>query len=411
MEGANLNPEGAAAAPESTQRSFDDSTMSKLNALGIDPSDSSAMADLGFGSMTSDPDKGDNNSIAHLQAEGDSSYQNTPSAPTEPQGDAGEPAATEPQGDAGEPQSTTTVDHPFFGGKKDLAANQKPAPTDLKGLEDVNQYIASKLEGVTDVDSLVSNYQKINSEMEAYKTIKAEYDRIEQSFEKMPPELLKAIDMAEKGEDWKGLLINSPKLDFGADADSLAKEDLIKAYFGDQFTADDFEAADPNSDYHDANVERMVNLAHAQAKEKFNNDKTKNTLTLEEAKRSSEQKTQLYTESISKSLGSVKSFIPDVSEEYLSSISSDLLESKQNLLFSNPDGTVKDDAALRYALAKDGVEIFQQLQKVIQSQAETITNQELLARKSQTPPAGSGSSPASANSGIRPEVAEYIKNL
>ena len=410
MEGANLNPEGAATAPESTQRTFDDSTMSKLNALGIDPSDTSAMADLGFGSMTSDPDKGDNNSIAHLQAEGDSSYQNTQQPAAEPQGTQ-EPAATEPQANPDSAESATTVDHSFLGGKKDLGASTKPAPTDLKGLEDVNQYIASKIEGVQDVDSLLSNYEKMNSEMEAYKTIKAEYDRIEKSFETMPPELLKAIDMAEKGEDWKSLLSSSPKLDFGLDADSISKEDLVKTYFGDQFTADDFEAADPNSDYHDANVERMVNLAHAQAKEKFNADKAKNTLTLEQAKRSSQEKAELYNSSVSKSLGSVKSFIPDVSEEYLSSISSDLLESKQNLLFSNPDGTVKDDAALRYALAKDGVEIFQQLQKVIQSQAETITNQELLARKSQTPPAGSGSSPANANSGIRPEVAEYIKNL
>lgn len=416
MEG--LNPQEGAQAP--TQRVFDDSTMSKLNALGIDPSDSEAMSSLGISTeapVTADPEAGmDNNSNSQLAAEGAEQNRelNTDGPSVEEQGQSTQPdSQEEPTTEEGSPENVAAaiVDHPIFGGKKDLGASKNPGPSDFEGADDVNQFISSKIDGISDVNSLVSNYQELNAQLEEYKVIKQEYDRIDQSFQNMPPELLKAIDMAEKGEDWKGALANSPNLDFGKDADSVDKTALIKAYFGDQFTAEDFEAANPDSDYHDSSTERLVNLAYSQAKDKFNADKKNNTLTLEQARLASEQKTQLYSESVSKSLGSVKSFIPDVSDEYLSSINQDFLESKQKSLFSNPDGTVKDDAALKYALAKDGVEIFQQLQKVIQDQAQTIANQELLARKSQTPPAGGGSTPNNPNNGIRQEVIDYVKNL
>lgn len=404
----------AAPAPENTPRVLDSGTISQLNALGIDRNDSAAMAELGFGDMTSDPDKGDNNSTEYLQqqSQGEHPELNSDSPSVEEQALASQQAAAQPDQEAPTQENApATVDHPMFGGKTDFSVKQPETP-ELKGSEEINKFIAGKFDGVENVESLISNHEQLKAQMEEYKVIKEEFDRVDTSFKNMPPELLKAIDMAEKGEDWKSFFNNSPSLDFGQDVDSVSKEALVQTYFGDQFTKDDFEAADPDSDYYDANVERMVNLAYGQAKDKFNSDKASRTLTLEDARISSENKNKAYTESVGNSLGSIKEYMPTASDEYLSSINEDFLQSKQNSLFSNQDGTVKADAALRYALAKDGPEIFQQMQKVVQDKAETIARQELLLRQSQTPPRDNGTSAqGKAQGGIRPGFENFVNNL
>ena len=157
-------------------------------------------------------------------------------------------------------------------------------------------------------------------------------------------------------------------------------------------------------------MERLVNSYHEQAKNKFNSDRENNTLTLEQANESRVNKDKAYQGSVENSLNSIKSFMPDVQDEYLSSISKDLLDYKNNDLFLEADGTVKADAGKRYAMARDGEEIIKQLQNVIREQAQTQANLDILSRTNSTPP-GETSAPIQSNEGIREGFMDYMKGL
>lgn len=407
LEGAQAQTGGN--APEAQPRVFDQNVLSQLNALGVDPNDSAQMSSLGFDmggeKASDDATLKDNNSIDHLQ--GQSSQEGEAQSSTEAPAQA--PNVESGSEAAGEADGGPSIDHPMFGGKKVFGGQkEEPAPS-LEGIDSVNKHISEKFDGVENLDSLMTRYGKMSDEITELKVIQGEYSKIEKSFSEMPSELLKAIDMAEKGENWKEMLTNSPRLSFDSDVDSIDKVELVKAYYGDQFSDADFEAANEDSEDYDPAVGRLVNMAHNNAKEKFASDKSKNTLTLEQANNARTAKQTAFNESVDGSLASIKKFMPDATDEYLSSISQDLLQNKKDSLFSNQDGTLKEDAALRYALAKDGPEIFGQLFEALQAKIKTEANQELLERKSQTPPQGTAA-PKGQN-GIRKGFEKWVESL
>ena len=391
MVSTEPNTAGGQEAPAATeQRQFSPEMMSRLNALSEESG--------GFSPELSGELNG---------------FQNEPSTePTNTQVDTTLPTETpDPAVATEESAYTGQVDHPIFGGKKDLVTPVEPTtPNTFKSNEEVNSYIASKYEGIESMDSLMEKFDKNKEQVESLNVIKAEYDRLESSFKNIPAELLKAFKTAEDGGDWKSGILNSPNIDFGKSADEIEKNALIQTYFGDKLTAEDFEAANPESDDYDASMERLVNSYHEQAKNKFNSDRENNTLTLEQANESRVNKDKAYQGSVENSLNSIKSFMPDVQDEYLSSISKDLLDYKNNDLFLEADGTVKADAGKRYAMARDGEEIIKQLQNVIREQAQTQANLDILSRTNSTPP-GETSAPIQSNEGIREGFMDYMKGL
>ena len=420
MSEVNENPveqttQNEAPQVEQTQqsRTFDPETISKLTALGVDSNDTEALKDLGFEMDDPTPQTGEQN----IEQNTHSSAQD-PNLDPMAQREMGDNNSTDflgeqadPNGEQAEPSAV--VDHPLFGGKKSLVNQEPTTESNLPSSEEINKVIAERFkdQGLNSFEDLVSNYEKTRSQMEELYSIKSEYEKVEKSFENMPPELLKAISLAESGEDWKSFISKSPSIDFSQTADAIDKNALVKSYFGDKFTDEDFEAANPESDDYDPNIERMLNMAHEQAKDKFESDRKERTLTLEQASKAQQEKMKLIQESASKSLESIRSFIPDAADEYIENIGKDLLENKKDSLFSNPDGSYKEDAGLRLALAKDGIELFKQMREVINEQAQTETNLRMLLRKSDKPTESSLGSTNPSNDEIRPEVRDHIRKL
>ena len=411
MDKPDLNQTGASApgqqapAQEPQLRTFDQDTISKLNAIGVDHTNAEQLKTAGFEPY-----------VEGGQAPPAAAPIDTP-ATAEP-GPQTPPAATPPAVEPGAQtppaaESAHNVDHGFFGGKQNLGNNTPAAVPELKGLDDVNGFIKTQLEaqGVNNLTELISNFSKNQEAIDSLKVIEGEYNKTVSSFDNMPPELLKAMQMAEKGEDWKGFMNSSPSIDFSSKAENLSKEDLLKTYYGDQFSSEDLDAADPDSVNHDPNMERMVNLAHKEAISKFNTDKQSRTLTMEQARDNALKNKESFTSAVKDSTQSIKEFMPTVSDEYLNSLEQDFLSNGKDLVFSNPDGSLRGDAMLNYALAKDGKDIFQQMQKVIEEQAQTNANLELLVKKNKEVPAASGAAPISQGNEIRPEVVDYIERL
>lgn len=332
--------------------------------------------------------------------------QATPTQQTPDQAEA--PVQTPAQEDPAQP-ATSDNSHPFL---KSIIGSSNTPDQSFQNVDELNQYISTKFDGVNDYSALMSNYEKMQSQLTDLDSVKNTLNQLEQTYEKMPPDLMKAIDLASKGEDWKSYLGSMPSLDFSQSADALNKQDLIKAYFGNQVTDADFDAANPDSENYDVNVKRLVDQMYDQASSRFKADKDNNTLTMQQLNDMNAEQNRLYEESVTQSLGSIRTLIPDANDEYMQSISQDLLQRKNNSLFSNEDGTLKPDASLRYALAKDGPELFKQMAAMIKQQAETDANLDVISRQSATPPGGNSSpSQQQGSNAIRKEVTDHIQQL
>ncbi len=280
----------------------------------------------------------------------------------------------------------------------------------LEGIDKVNEFLSSKIEGVKSVDEVVSKYAEMQGAVEESTEIKGKYETLMSGLRSLPPELVKAIELAESGQDYRSYISNVPSLDFNKEATDLDTKDLIKAYYGDKVSDVDFEAADKNSDEYDPSTEKYINTLKDHAVEKFNSDKKSFNSKTEQYLSSKQEKKEAYSNSVKTSLSSVREFFPDATDSYLSNVEDQLLKNGIDSLFKDENGNLKADAAARFVRASDdGGNLVTQLQRIAYDKAQTEANLEVLTRSQRTAPESGGT--AQKQDVNQEKVKEHINNL
>lgn len=290
------------------------------------------------------------------------------------------------------PGGDSLIDSPLMKVAPKANATQVVNPFEgVQGLEKVNEYLASKFEGVTDINALLNKYEEASKAATTLSEVQANYNELVGGIKSLHPDLIQAMTMYEKGEDFRSFLVGRPNIDFSKNANEVDANELIRAYFPNKVSDADFEAADKNSDDYDPNVERYVKTLQESAIEKFNAEKEQYNQKVDQyITRNAEQK-QKFVSSVKQSLSSIKSDFPDAPDTYVKSVEEKLLKDGIDSLFYDENGYLKADAAARFVRASDdGKDLLTQLQRIAYDNAKTDANLDVITKSQRTAPESGG---------------------
>jgi hypothetical protein len=261
-----------------------------------------------------------------------------------------EPLVT-PNDNADEPETTIATDEPEIEvddeDEPSIFQSKKGTKVNFKDESDAKNYVKEKLGFDVSTPAgyakLVEAYNKQRANAQKATELEKFKEEIETAFAEMPPEIVKAIEAYNNGQDWKDAIKSSPalKLDFNKDLDSQNKWALIEAYAPDELTQEEFED-DPNS----REVQRLLRVAE----KAFQLDKQQNDRQVAEAKRVQETKVKTFRDSALSSLEQVKADFPGMDEKELKKLEKTLTGGGLGSEFFNKDGTYRADAAKKLAL-------------------------------------------------------------
>jgi hypothetical protein len=261
-----------------------------------------------------------------------------------------EPLVT-PNDNADEPETTIATDEPEIEvddeDEPSIFQSKKGTKVNFKDESDAKSYVKEKLGFDVSTPAgyakLVEAYNKQRANAQKATELEKFKEEIETAFAEMPPEIVKAIEAYNNGQDWKDAIKSSPalKLDFNKDLDSQNKWALIEAYAPDELTQEEFED-DPNS----REVQRLLRVAE----KAFQLDKQQNDRQVAEAKRVQETKVKTFRDSALSSLEQVKADFPGMDEKELKKLEKTLTGGGLGSEFFNKDGTYRADAAKKLAL-------------------------------------------------------------
>lgn len=259
--------------------------------------------------------------------------------------------------------------------------------SNLESLDKVNEYLSKQIPDVKDLPTLLESYKDLSSKLSDYEQVKKTNEDFINGFRGLHPDLIKAIELHENGQDFRQYIAGRPSIDFTKDINSIAKADLVKAYFPDKITDEDIEAMDENSDYYDPKVARYVDTLHENAVAKFNAEKKESEQYAQAYLQKEDERNKIYSESVKRSLSSVKDNFPDAPASYVKSIEEKLLNNGIASLFYDENGLLKADAAARFVMASDdGKNLVTQLQRIAHEKAKTEANLDILTRGQRTAP-------------------------
>jgi hypothetical protein len=299
------------------------------------------------------------------------------------------------------------IESDIFGGKiPAVKKEEKKEEVSLESLDQLNSHLKDNF-GIEDMSALG---QQINSWKEQEKVLGEATSKLanaEKLFESMPPDLYQLVELHVNGADWKQGLTN-PALNFERKIEDYKEKELIDVFFPGEVTNDDWEEF--NDEDGDPKTKRLINTLVNQSKTKFEETKSQRKEQATNAVKIAKESQERYLKSAENSSKKLSSQIEGVDSNYIKGIESQLKTPNSVIdLFYEKDGTLKEDAALAYAMAKDGYGLLNQYKKVIQNKTETKVNQDLLLRGSSTPTGSKGSQ--SANKEVRPEVQAEIDSI
>lgn len=302
-------------------------------------------------------------------------------------------------------ENEEVITNPIFG-DTNLAVKENQKPSDEKP-EDKTDYSSILNEvGVKDVNELKERFNKLTSLEEEYSSIKSQYDAVENNLQALPPELYEAMKASLKGEDWRGIVNSTPKVDFKKQVNEVDSKSLVEAFMPNKFSQEDWE--EYNDEDGDASVKKAIDMAIEISKDKFTaKQKEFKDSTVNEQKKI-EQYQEMFVESAKKATSYVKTALPGVSDTYLNTVSSKI--TKEGIVghFYNSDGTLKETAVLDFLKTTPEYEKYQkiQLNNAVKEERNRLTI-EMLERGDSTPRTRSNKN--SSKDEIRPEVKKQLQ--
>jgi hypothetical protein len=296
------------------------------------------------------------------------------------------PAAEAPA----EPTGESIIDSPLFNMPVAPSADSDVLSS-IEGIEGVNSFIAEKHPDVKDFNGLMDSYESMTTQNQELLEIKTANDNLMNGLQSLHPDLIEAIRLNEQGEDFREYISSRPNVNYDSKVEDIDKKALIKAYYPDKVSDEDFEAADSESDDFDPNTSRFVDTVYENAVAKFKEAKAGHVNKVDRYLSEKTAQEELFKESVGKSLNSVKEFFPDATPTYVKSVEDKLLNDGIKSLFFDDKGQLLPDAAARYVRASDdGKNLVSQLQTIAYNQAKTEANMDVLTRGQRTAPEQGG---------------------
>lgn len=289
-----------------------------------------------------------------------------------------------------------------FGIKLGKKEDKKVSKLEIKDFNEVPSVIKSKygqeIKSVKDLPKFFEAADKWRSDSQQLDKVKQEKDNAVAIFEGLPPEMIEAIQLHYKGEDYKKVFEAGPKIDFTKPVEKQDPKKLVEAFFPGEFKDEDFEADEMPKD---------LKIALKASTDKFNSEKTareqRAKTQVEQAKRQSEA----YKTSVSSSVKFLKTAFPEMAKDDLAEVEETLSSGQLMSKFLNPDGTYKPEAAKKLMLAEYGEQLIEQLMEIAQRRGESAANEEIVERSPKTPKNKSGSK----GEPLRKEVQEKVEEL
>jgi hypothetical protein len=320
------------------------------------------------------------------------------------------PAAEGATGDAAAEEGDF-IESPLFGGKKKLAGETAPVegsttPADMKTVEGITSVFKEKL-GIESMDKIPEQLDALLKFKTDYESASVEMANVRSLFEQMPPELYQAIDLFAKGQDWKATVTGSA-IDYSKPADQYQPKDLVNAMMPGKVTEAQWEEFQQEDC--DPNVKALVTFAIDSAKDKFSSQSEQIKKSSEEMVQRSTQQKAAFDASIDKSKAMFAEKWKDADKGYMNQLEQDFKNGKIMEIFYNQDGTLREDAYVRAAMARDGENLVEQSLKMLENRKQSLVNKELLKQVSNTPSGGTGAS-AGARQELRPELQTRLDQI
>lgn len=333
--------------------------------------------------------------------------EDTPPAVETPEGEGGTP----PVAEGGETlEEAFKVDSPLFGGEKEIGKANEPAGSEeqkFENLDSLNTYLKDQ-HSIDDVNALAGKIETWKQQEESIDKLTSEAGNVKSLFEGMHPDLYAAVNADAKGEDWR-TVVNSNVLDYMKTATDFKDQELVDKLSPGTLTAEDWEEF--NDEDGDASVKRLVSTTIENAKAKFESNKAQFDKARLDSVATAQANQDAFNGSLAKAKESMIGVYKDADTNYVDSLESIFTEKGIASVFYNEDGTLKEDAFERMAMAKDGAALITQYQQIAERKVETKTNQEILSRGADTPGVSKGSNANQGKEELRPEVKDALSAI
>ena len=238
--------------------------------------------------------------------------------------------------------------------------------------------------------------------------VDAKYGNIQRLFENMPPKLWNAIDAFSKGKDWESE-VKTESVDFTKEAKDYSEKILVDAMFPGEISDDDW--AEYKDEEGDNSIKRLVQSKINDATKAFEKKKEEVKSYSDQQVLDAKEKQQKYLDSAEASKQKFIERYTDADAATIENLHSKFTKTGLQSVFFNQDGSVKEDAYLRLAMAEYGAELIDQYKAIAERKVQTETIQDVLLRTADTPPATKGSGASVTREEVRPEVQAEIERI
>ena len=298
--------------------------------------------------------------------------------------------------------------------QKDTTFFKKPTEPEIKGIDTKEKFDALVKEkfGIEvdkGYDTLVASAMTWRKQAQTGAEAEKKLQAVDKNLKNLPPVIKAGIQAFGNAQDWKKAIIdNLSRLDYNVPVDNYKKEELASHYFTKKVEDAKAKLADKKIDQ-DA-YDTLIETFHTAAISKFNSEKSEFEASKLDIIRQNEENAKNLTKSVDTTIAHLKQKFTDFDDSKLTEVKSHL-EGNLFALFYNEDGTAKEDAGLKLALALYGEEeISSRVGEAIKDSAND-TALDLIegAHKKPIIPAGGGGAPNAE--AIDPETKTLFKAM
>lgn len=219
------------------------------------------------------------------------------------------------------------------------------------------------------VDNFAAELPKLIQASKDYETVNSQVQNFRTVFENMPPDLYEAVEAWGNGQDYRSVIAQGNKIDFGKSFEDHGNQEMVNNFFEGKISQEEWEEFSDKDG--DDDVKAKVANYIDMAKDKYDIAKGK----FEHEKNIYEANSVKFTEQRQAAFDASRGDFPKrfegklpIQESYVQEVDK-AVQNKDSVLamFFNPDGTHKSDAHARMAMAMGGEEL-------VLSQANALKN-------------------------------------
>lgn len=244
-------------------------------------------------------------------------------------------------------------------------------------LETVKSKFGQEAKDIKDLPKFFESAEKWRADSQKVEEVSQKVDQYESLLSGLPQEILNSMEMFYNAQDYMQAFKDKPKFNFDVAADKQDIKELVKHYFPNKFTDEDFAEEEKS---------QALDIATQASIDKFNLEKQTRDNQRAKAAETATKQVELFKSSVNGSVASLKQTFPDIDTNELKNIQK-TLEGGQNAIvqmFINQDGTVKANAAEALMMAIHGKSVIDEMMTVASHATETRVNEELLSRGNET---------------------------